>query len=33
MQNAIPWQTDMKTARDLAKAEKKYVLMDFFNPG
>ena len=33
MQNAISWQTDMKAALDRARAEKKNVLMDFFNPG
>jgi hypothetical protein len=33
MANTISWQTDMKAALDWAKAEKKNVLMDFFNPG
>lgn len=33
MKNTITWQTDMKEALDWAKAEKKNVLLDFFNPG
>ena len=33
MATSIVWQTDMKTALELAKKENKPVLIDFFNPG
>ncbi len=33
MQSTIPWQIDMTAALGRARAEKKNVLMDFFNPG
>jgi hypothetical protein len=30
---AIQWETDMQAALKKAQAEKKPVLLDFFNPG
>jgi len=33
MEKSIRWETDIKTALDKAKMEKKPVLIDFFNPG
>lgn len=30
---AIQWETKLDTALQRAKAEKKPVLLDFFNPG
>ena len=33
MKNGITWQTDMKAALVRATAEKKNLLVDFFNPG
>jgi hypothetical protein len=32
MGDAIPWESDLSNALARAKAEKKPVLMDFFNP-
>jgi hypothetical protein len=31
--DAIQWESDLSKALSRAKAEKKPVLMDFFNPG
>ena len=33
MGNQIKWETDFKAALGRAQAEKKPVLIDFFNPG
>ena len=33
MGNTIKWETDFDLAVSRAKAEKKHVLIDFFNPG
>lgn len=33
MEKKIVWETDMKKALSRAKAGKKYVMLDFFNPG
>ena len=33
MENAITWETDLDKALARAKAEKKPLLLDFFNPG
>jgi len=33
MENAIKWETDLDKALARAKAEKKPLLLDFFNPG
>ena len=33
LENKIAWETDIKKALSRAKAEKKYVMLDFFNPG
>jgi len=33
MEKTIVWESDLQTALAKAKAEKKPVLMDFFNPG
>jgi hypothetical protein len=33
MGEAIQWESDLNKALSRAKAEKKPVLMDFFNPG
>ncbi len=32
MANQIQWETEMEKALSRAKAEKKAVLLDFFNP-
>jgi hypothetical protein len=32
MGNAIAWETDMKAALARARAERKPILIDFFNP-
>jgi hypothetical protein len=32
MENKIKWETEMKTALTRAQAEKKLILLDFFNP-
>jgi len=29
----IVWETDMNKALSWARSEKKYVLLDFYNPG
>jgi hypothetical protein len=29
----ITWQSDLSKALELAQAEKKTILLDFFNPG
>jgi hypothetical protein len=33
VEDAIQWESDLDKALARAKAEKKPVLMDFFNPG
>jgi hypothetical protein len=33
MEKGIQWEDDLQKALAKAKAEKKPVLMDFFNPG
>jgi len=33
IEKKVVWETDMKKALSRAKAEKKYVMLDFFNPG
>jgi hypothetical protein len=33
MEKGIVWESDLQKALTKAKAEKKPVLMDFFNPG
>lgn len=33
MGNTIQWETDYETALKKARAEKKPILLDFFNPG
>jgi len=33
MANTIAWETDLGKALARAKAQKKPVLLDFFNPG
>ena len=33
MENTIKWLTEMKTAVQQAKTDKKPILLDFFNPG
>jgi len=33
MEKKIVWGTDMNKALSRAKEEKKYVLLDFYNPG
>jgi hypothetical protein len=33
MGDAIQWENDLNKVLSRAKAEKKTVLMDFFNPG
>jgi len=33
MQHEIKWGSDLKAALALAAAQKKCVLLDFFNPG
>jgi len=33
MEKSIVWENDLQKALAKAKAEKKPVLMDFFNPG
>jgi len=33
MEDKIIWNTDMQEALSRAKSEKKYVLLDFYNPG
>ena len=33
MENKIKWETQMETALARARAEKKPVALDFFNPG
>jgi uncharacterized protein YyaL (SSP411 family) len=33
MGNTIQWETDYKAALEKAQAEKKPILIDFFNPG
>jgi len=32
MENKIKWETEMKAALTRAQAEKKLVLLDFYNP-
>jgi hypothetical protein len=32
MGGSITWETDMKTALERARSEKKPVFLDFFNP-
>ncbi len=32
MENKIKWETTMDTAVALARSEKKFILLDFFNP-
>jgi hypothetical protein len=32
MENKIKWETEMKVALTRAPAEKKLILLDFFNP-
>jgi hypothetical protein len=32
MMNSIQWLPDLNAARKKAQTEKKYVLLDFFNP-
>ena len=33
MAGKIKWETEMKAALSRARAEKKEILLDFFNPG
>ena len=33
MEDTIKWETSFDAAISTAKAENKYVLVDFFNPG
>ena len=33
MHHEIKWESDLKNSLARAKAEKKFVLLDFFNPG
>jgi hypothetical protein len=33
MENAVAWETDLDKSLARARAEKKPVLIDFFNPG
>ena len=33
MENTVAWETDLGKALGRARAEKKPVLIDFFNPG
>jgi hypothetical protein len=33
MEKTIAWENDLQKSLEKAKAEKKPVLMDFFNPG
>jgi len=33
MASKVEWETELETALSRAKAEKKNVLLDFFNPG
>jgi hypothetical protein len=30
---SVPWQHDYQTALERAKAERKFVVLDIFNPG
>jgi len=32
MENKIKWETEMKGALSRARAEKKLILLDFYNP-
>jgi hypothetical protein len=32
MENKIKWETEMKAALSRAQAEKKLILLDFYNP-